>query len=137
MTFAQLVQLAERERDRVIDGIDFQGRGVPLKGKFGPSEQSKIIGHALYDHIVQTSNPIQHKGMVIGVSTATRGFANLRSTDNARFRELIDRLRRAVMSEFVATVMQRWERAKEKQGLLQPEASEADKFSNEVFTGFD
>lgn len=137
MNFEQLCDIGREARERALVQIGCK-RGVPIGGKFGSRFQDQVLANAMAQYII-ANGPIRIEGMTIGLSPAASHSAIVRSTDNVKFAGLRRRLRLAVMDGFEKEIVDRWAAYKTKRGDFVPtgKQTEADRFNNQTFRGFD
>lgn len=136
MNFEQLVELINNKRDAILSTINFTG-GVPLCGRWGKTEQEKIICQVIYEHCISHEQMLVN-GLVIGVSPSSNVGSGLRATDTRELRLLVIRLREATMGSFVSDIQRLWESSKMSQGVhVDKSATAAQRFANQTFRGFD
>jgi len=137
MTFAELCKLGREARERTLSAIDYS-KGLPRRGKCGSRYQTEILAKAMAQHVIRYG-PITIEGFTIGISPVVSGSAILRATDGARLAGMLQRLYRAVMPGFEEDMAKRWEAFKIRRGDIAPRSdkSDAERFSNNTFRGFD
>lgn len=137
-TFDHLCTLVRAKREQIVSRLSDRDDSISISRYYHVSTQKEIIGEVLYDFILDCG-PIQIRGFTIGIALSTGGFSNLRSSNGAKLKTLVEDLLNNAMQGFANDVINKWKSLKEQSGVIKENGrdSEAQKFVGQKFRGFD
>lgn len=105
MSFESLCKRLSDERKRIVASQPYDAKKPPNGGKLGELFDDACVVRVLRQHIL-ANGAIVVGGMTIGLGSGARGA--LISTDPARFRQLLNQLRKTTMDGIGKEIYEKW-----------------------------